>query len=99
MFVLMYGVQSAVVVAGEDSMTPGTHWYNIGFFSNMYEYTAVIILAADRAVFDTYQKKDYSHYQSGNVSHATTVWYDVLQSESRLLLCCAPVTRDTRSTH
>jgi len=65
----------------------------------MYEYTAVIILAADVAVFDTYQKKDYSHFQSGDVSHATTVWYDVLQSESRLLLCCAPVTRDTRSTH
>ena len=68
----------------------------------MYEYTAVYMLAADGAVFDTYQvpwyqKKNYSHFRSGDVSHATTVWYEVLQSESRLLLCCAPVTRDTRS--
>ena len=63
-------------------MTPGTHLpgaiYQVGFFSNMYEYTAVIMLAADGAVFDTYQKKDYSHFQSGDVSHASTVWYDVL---------------------
>ena len=63
----------------------------------MYEYTAVYMLAADGAVFDTCQKKNYSHFQSGDVSHATTVWYEVLQSEGRLLLCCAPVTRDTRS--
>ena len=63
----------------------------------MYEYTAVYMLAADGAVFDTYQKKNHSHFQSGDVSHATTVWYEVLQSESRLLLCCAPVTRYTRS--
>ena len=62
----------------------------------MYEYTAVYMLPADGAVFDTHQKKNYSHFQGGDVSHATTVWYEVLQSESRLLLCCAPVTRDTR---
>ena len=63
----------------------------------MYEYTAVHMLAADVAVFDTYQRKNYSHFQSGDVSHATTVGYEALQSESRLLLCCAPVTRDTRT--
>ena len=36
-------------------MTPGTPltWYNIGFFSNMYEYTAVIMLAGDVAFFNT----------------------------------------------
>ena len=64
----------------------------------MYEYTAVYMLAADGAVFDTYQKKNHSHFQSGDVSHATTVGYDVLQSESRLLLCCAPVSRVTPPT-
>ena len=57
MFVLMQGVQSAVVVAGEDSMTPGTHLpvtiYQVGFFSNMCEYTAVIMLAGDVAFFYT----------------------------------------------
>ena len=63
----------------------------------MYEYTAVYMLPADRAIFDTYQKKNYPHFQSGDVSHTTIVWYEVLQNESRLLLCCAPVTRDTRS--
>ena len=63
----------------------------------MYEYSAVYKLAADGAVFDTYQKKNYSHFQSGDVSHATTVVYEVLQSESRMLLRCAPVTRDTRT--
>ena len=63
----------------------------------MYEYTAVYKLAADGAVFDTYQKKNYSHFQSGDVSHATTVVYEVLQSESRMLLRCAPVKRDTRT--
>ena len=63
----------------------------------MYVYTAVYMLAADGAVFDTYQKKNCSQFQSGDVSHATTVGYEILQSESRLLLCCAPVTRDTRS--
>ena len=34
-------------------MTPGTHLpgtiYRVGFFSNMYEYTAVIMLAGDVA--------------------------------------------------
>ena len=63
----------------------------------MYEYTGVYKLASDGAVCDTYQKKNYSHFQSGDVSHATTVGYEALQSESRLLLCCAPVTRDTRT--
>ena len=63
----------------------------------MYVYTAVYMLAADGAVFDTHQKRNYSHFQSGDVSHATTVWYEVLQSGSRLLLCCAPVTRSSRS--
>ena len=62
----------------------------------MYEYTAVYMRAADGAVFDTYQKKNYSHFQSGDVSHATTVGYEALQSERRLLLCCAPETPDTR---
>ena len=64
----------------------------------MYEYTAVYMLAADGAVFDTYQKKEpLSFSEWGRVARATTVWYEVLQSQSRLLLCCAPVTRDTRS--
>ena len=35
----------------------------------MYEYTAVYMRAADGAVFDIYQKKNYSHFQSGDVSH------------------------------
>ena len=38
-------------------MTPGTHLpgtvYQVGFFSNMYEYTAVIMLAGDVAFFYT----------------------------------------------
>ena len=49
-------------------MTPGTHLpgtiYQVGFFSNMYEYTAVIMLActaantlaADGAVLDAPKK-------------------------------------------
>ena len=38
-------------------MTPGTHIpgtiYQVGFFSNMYEYTAVIMLAGDVAFIFT----------------------------------------------
>ena len=61
----------------------------------MYEYTAVYMRAADGAVCDTYQK-NYSQFQGGDVSRDTTVGYEAIQSERRLLLCCAPETRHTR---
>ena len=96
------GCFALLLSAGEDSMTPGTHLpgtiYQVGFFSTMYKYTAVIMLAGDVAFFYTSHHNNWCSecgvMKTLLLSHEKTVWY-----EARTNNIGHGMTRHTRGTY